>query len=550
MFGIETKKKLKLALEENQKLKIETEELLNKYGTIINFDDEIELKRNVIIDLDKKIGTLELKLEKIISDEQVLTTKINIKENDLQEIVNAVEKEINKQIQITNEISKASDVLTKLKAQLVESEVKRNAINSEIEETLKQDKQKRSEWERVHQERSDAQHVLQTLNDKYKRGLELFSKLEKEINLYEDTLEIGSFGLYTPQFDFQTSQDYKNNLEYNYEKQKQLIRNDQAAICNTEWTVGGSKTEGRKMTNQYKKLMLFAFNGECDSSIAKVKWNNAAKTRERIDKSFESVNKLGISQNVHLSVELLKLKFEELALVHEYEIKVHAEKEEQRRIRELMREEEKAQKEFERAQKEAEDEERRFQKALEKAKSELSVANQQDMQQLNNQIQSLEVKLKEAQERKERAISLAQQTKVGHIYVISNIGSFGEDVYKIGLTRRLDPFDRVKELGDASVPFQFDVHAIIYSENAPQLEYELHRKFAERRLNRINGRKEFFKVSLEEIEEIVKQHSNAEIQFTKLAEAKEYRETLTLIEKMKKSVTETIVTTAFPSDLN
>ena len=113
-----------------------------------------------------------------------------------------------------------------------------------------------------------------------------------------------------------------------------------------------------------------------------------------------------------------------------------------------------------------------------------------------------------------------------HIYVISNIGAFGEDVVKIGMTRRLDPLDRVRELGDASVPFHFDVHAIIYSENAPQLENELHKKFNDRRLNRINNRKEFFKASLEEIEVFVKEHAGAEIEFTKVAEAREYRETL------------------------
>lgn len=163
---------------------------------------------------------------------------------------------------------------------------------------------------------------------------------------------------------------------------------------------------------------------------------------------------------------------------------------------------------------------------MDKARKELGSASQNEVDELNSQISSLEKKLQEAHERKERAISMAQMTKVGHIYVISNIGAFGEDVVKIGMTRRLDPLDRVRELGDASVPFQFDVHAIIYSENAPQLENELHKKFNDRRLNRINNRKEFFKASLEEIEIFVKEHAGAEIEFTKVAEAREYRETL------------------------
>lgn len=391
---------------------------------------------------------------------------------------------------------------------------------------------------------------LSLLNEKYQTGITIFSNLQNEINLYQDTLEIGSFGLYQPQFNYPTSNEYKSVLEENYQKQKQLIKIDLAAICNTEWTVGGSKAEGKKMTNQYKKLMLFAFNGECDSCMARVKWNNAAKTKERIENAFESINKLGVTSNVHLSNELLNLKCQELALTHEHELKQNGEKEEQRRVREQMREEEKAQKEFERAQKEAEDDERRFQKAIDKKKEELGTASSGTLTALTEQIAQLEQKLKEAHEKKERAISLAQQTKVGHIYVISNIGSFGENIYKIGLTRRLDPMDRIRELGDASVPFNFDVHAIIYSDNAPQLEYDLHKKFGDNRLNRINGRREFFKANLEEIEEFVKKHANAEIEFIKIAEAKEYRETLTLLEQLNSVIKDHTVESTYPISLS
>lgn len=384
----------------------------------------------------------------------------------------------------------------------------------------------------------ETERKLQELNETYQKGLSLLQTLEQEIALYQDDLEISSYGLHKPLFSFDTSETFKHELELNYERQKQLIKEDKAVICNTEWAVGGSKAEGRKMTNQYKKLMLFAFNGECDGLIAKVKWNNASKTKERILKSFEAINKLGVTQNVFITEDFLKLKLDELALTYEYEQKKYEEKEEQRQIREQMREEEKAQRELEKAQKEAEDEERRFQKALEKAKQELQSANTVNAALLQEQIKELEQKLQSAHERKERAIAQAQLTKVGHIYVISNIGSFGEDVYKIGMTRRLDPLDRVRELGDASVPFQFDIHAIIYSDNAPQLEYELHKKFADRRLNRVNQKKEFFKVSLEEIEAFVKQHANAEIEFTKLAEAREYRETLSMIEQINKMINE------------
>jgi Domain of unknown function (DUF4041)/T5orf172 domain len=370
------------------------------------------------------------------------------------------------------------------------------------------------------------------LNTRYQNALSVHSGLESELALYQDQLEINSFGLYTPQFNFDTAEQFKVAIEANYEEQKQLIKEEKAIVCHTEWTVGGSKAEGKKMTNQYKKLMLFAFNGECDGLIAKVKWNNAEKSKDRIVKSFESINKLGATQSIEITTDYVGLKLKELSLTYEYEQKKYDEKEEQRRIREQMKEEEKAQREFERAQREAEDEEFHYEKALDKAKADMAKADNAGLEVLQDKVRLLEQQLAEAHAKKERAIAMAQLTKAGHIYIISNIGSFGEDVYKMGMTRRLDPLDRVRELGDASVPFLFDVHAVIYSDNAPQLEYELHQKFSERRINRINNRKEFFRVSLDEIQDFVNRHTGAEIAFTKIAEARDYRETLTMLDKL------------------
>ncbi|OJX00124.1 MAG: chromosome partitioning protein ParA [Bacteroidetes bacterium 43-93] len=378
-------------------------------------------------------------------------------------------------------------------------------------------------------ELSRIQADIDSLNEKYVQSLSIYKKLEGEISAYENTLDLYEFGLYKPQFNFDHSEQYRLALEVNYDKQKICISNNLAIVCKTEWTVSGSVVEGRKLTRQYTKLMTYAFNGECDSLIAKVKWNNIDKTKERIIKAFENINKLGQVHNIQVTEAFLALKIEELSLTYEYELKKHEEKEEQRRIREQMKEEEKVRKEYERLQKEAEDEEARFKKAINKTQKELESASQSEVDELNKKIKDLEKSLLEAQEKKERAISLAQMTKVGHIYVISNHGSFGEDIYKIGMTRRIDPLDRVKELGDASVPFQFDVHAIIYSENAPQLEYDIHRKFASYRLNKVNNRKEFFRVSIDEIEQFVLAHTNAAIQFTKMAEAREFRQTQSLL---------------------
>lgn len=166
-----------------------------------------------------------------------------------------------------------------------------------------------------------------------------------------------------------------------------------------------------------------------------------------------------------------------------------------------------------------------YAEALEKARRQLEQATGQKHAEFEAKIADLELKLADAEAQRQRAISQAQLTKIGHVYVISNIGSFGEDIYKIGMTRRLDPMDRVKELGGASVPFSFDVHAMIYSQNAPALENALHKAFNERRLNKVNFRKEFFHVTLAEIEKVVVEN-HGQIQFTKLAEAEEFRKSL------------------------
>lgn len=390
------------------------------------------------------------------------------------------------------------------------------------------------------------QKAAEELREKYHNGKELLTKLERDINLFESDLDTIDFGIYKPIFNLDDSEAYKLMLTEIVNRQKDFIQRERAAICTTTWTVEGSEAKGRAMIRQYIKLTLRAFNGEADSLIAKVKWNNIARFEERLKRAHEAINKLGKSNHVHITDDYLQLKLDELHLVHELEVKKYEEKEEQRQIREQMREEEKAQRELERAQREAEDEEKRFEKALEQAQKKLEKAQGKELDQLSNQILELQRQLEQAHEAKERAISRAQMTRSGHVYIISNIGSFGENRYKIGMTRRLEPMDRVKELGDASVPFEFDVHAMIYSEDAPGLENTLHKIFNEKRVNMVNYRKEFFNVSLQEIEEAIKENTDAEFHITKAAEAKEYRETLSILTAPIQAETKAPQVAAYP----
>lgn len=280
-------------------------------------------------------------------------------------------------------------------------------------------------------------------------------------------------------------------------------------------------------------FVVDAFNGKVDSILSKTKRDNYGKLEQQIRDAYQMVNMNGQAfRNARITPEYLDARLQELkwaVAVMELRMK---EQEEQRRIREQMREEAKARREFERAQKAAAKEEELLRKAMEKAQSMLEKASEEQRAKYEAQLADYAEKLKAAKEKSQRALSMAQQTRRGNVYVISNVGSFGENVYKVGMTRRLEPLERVRELGDASVPFAFDVHAIIESEDAPALEHMLHQELAMMQVNKVNPRKEFFRVSLSDIRALVETHGLS-VNWTMTAEAAEYHETLAIEERMK-----------------
>lgn len=356
--------------------------------------------------------------------------------------------------------------------------------------------------------------------------------LKLEVQSVEETQEMQLFGFYHAKYNFDSSERYSQRLDTIRAEQKQMIKEKLAATCDTEWTVEGSKAKGRKMVKDQIKLLLRSFNGESDAAVAKARYNNVVALDKRINKSFVQINRMAEVNQISLSRKYLEFKLQELYLSHEFQEKKEEEKEEQRRIREQMREEEKVARELKKATDDAEKEEDVKRIALEQARAELDAKAGQQTKKLEELVSKLENELQEALDRKAKAIARAQLTKSGHVYVLSNIGSFGEGVYKIGMTRRLEPLERVKELGDSSVPFYFDVHAMIYSENAPELETKLHKHFATRRVNMVNLRREFFRVTLDEIREGVSKHFG-EITFVTVPEAEQYRETLSLLAEME-----------------
>lgn len=359
-------------------------------------------------------------------------------------------------------------------------------------------------------------------------------RLRHQLVALSDEEYFADFGIYSTRYDFPTSDRYRAALDEIRARQKAAVKAGNAAVCQLNWTVEGSEAKGRKMTADNLKLMIRAFNGECDAAIVKVTYKNVAAIEQRIWKAKEQIDRLNAVNRCELTQAYAQLKVQELHLFYEYERKKEAERQEQRELREQIREEQRAQQELDKARQQAEDEEARYQAALEKARAEAQRAVGAKHFKLESKIADLEAKLLEAQAKKERAISLAQQTRAGCVYVISNIGSFGEGVYKIGMTRRENPKDRVKELGDASVPFYFDVHAFIRSNDAPTLERALHRRFADRRVNLVNERKEFFYITLDELSRAVAE-LHGEVEFTLAAEAAEYRQTVALRSKKASS---------------
>ena len=350
--------------------------------------------------------------------------------------------------------------------------------------------------------------------------------IKNDLSIYSPKMNLVEYGFFEePEYLFNTSERFQEEIKTIREKQKEMVKEGSAVDIPDSITIIDNDTQAKKALKGQMKLMLKTFNIECDDLIQKLNTKNFSNILERIERAANNIEKESVSFLCGFELDYIELKFKECELAYQYKLKKKREDEEQARIKEQMREEEKARRDFERAIAKAEREEELYQDALDRARKELELANDAEKDKLQAKLSFLEKQLAEAHEAKERTMSMAQQTKRGHVYIISNIGSFGEHVYKIGLTRRLEPMDRVKELGDASVPFSFDVHAMIFSEDAPALEARLHREFTNLRLNQVNFRKEFFKVDLDQIrEKALEISSDTEIEFTMTALAEEYYE--------------------------
>ncbi|MFR7908771.1 MAG: DUF4041 domain-containing protein [Oscillospiraceae bacterium] len=377
----------------------------------------------------------------------------------------------------------------------------------------------------------DLQETISLRENKVAELQNTLDQLNEQIVETNETVLLQSYGIYEPTYDFATSDEYKDALKSIREEGKAIIKNDISShLYNNSWTVNGDASKGKKMVNDMSKLLTRAFNSECDELISKVKYNNYDTFIKRIEKSFNAINKLGKVLGVSITEVYKNNRIRELTLAYEYAQKKQQEKEEQREIKAKMREEAKLQKEIEEARKKLEKEQTHYLNALAKINHQLSGASESEKEELISKKLELEEKIEDTEKAIKDVDYREANKRAGYVYIISNIGAFGENVYKIGMTRRLDPMERVYELGDASVPFNFDVHAMIFSDDAPKLENALHKAFEDRKLNMVNQRREFFNVTLDEIKKVVKENYDKTVEFIDLPEAEQYR----VSEKMRK----------------
>ena len=373
---------------------------------------------------------------------------------------------------------------------------------------------------------NENKNIIDTLNKTISELNQEIKEKKNQLSVFDVDIDAQEYGLYKPTFEFANSDLYKDRLKELRDKQKECIKNDSAAFGSTNWTVDGSQAKGRAMVKDNKKLLLRAFNVECDDIVSKVKVSNLDKSIERINKISEQISKLGKTMSISIAPGYIRLKIEVVKLALDFQQKKQEEKELQKELRAQEREEAKVLKEIEEERKRLIKEQSHYQNALKSLLAQIEKNGETEdllekKAQLENQINDTSTAIENVDYRE-------ANRKAGYVYIISNIGAFGENVYKIGMTRRLDPHERVDELGDASVPFNFDIHALIFTEDAPKLEAALHNAFESKKLNKINSRREFFAVSLEEIKNEVRKNFDKTVEWVDIPEAEQYRQSLLL----------------------
>ncbi len=503
-----------------QQLKEGYEDVKRSREVLLEFElkslaDRIREEKN---SLTRVIEENKRKLKESLSELKKNLFEATGKYYEIQKNLNQAEDTIRSASQIEAELSLTERLLASRKGEIETAETRLEAINKKHAEV------RVLALIELEEEKTSLTKQIDSLKNEINQNEKILKAIKNTIEGYGTEYMIPGRNLLDELAEDMSHTDSGERLKSARRKTKTMVTGGVAADCDYS---------ERIRRNTAINFVVDAFNGKVDSILSQVKRDNYGVLHQKILDAFEIVNLNGVAfRNARIKKDYMLARIDELnAGTIAYELRLR-EREEQRRIQEQMREEEKVRREYERAIKEAEKEEEAIRKAVQKAEEQLKEATESQRIKYEQQLEELHARLKAAEEKNQRAISMASQTKSGHVYIISNIGSFGENVYKIGMTRRLEPNDRVHELGDASVPFPFDIHAMIHSEDAPKLEKELHQYFLLNQVNKVNFRKEFFRINLEEIRKEIDLLGIESVHWTMTADATQFRETLAIEKKI------------------
>jgi hypothetical protein len=401
-----------------------------------------------------------------------------------------------------------------------ELQAKKEEMNNIDEKLMQMEKDKEEE---LRIKLADKEAEIKNMDQELK-------SLQEQLALAKDEDEMQTYGLYEPHYDFENATAYKEKLDEIKRKQKESVKDKTAAWGNPNMRLDGDLRKGQAMINDNIKQIIRTFNTECDGIIRKVKHSNMEASEKRIRKSYETLNKLNERVGVRIQPKYLDLKLEELHLAYEYQVKKQEEKELLAEAREREREEKKLRQKLEKEKNKFNRENNRINNELADAEAKLQAANDEEKAKLQAEIDKLKAALEKNNEEIEKIDKWEETPGAGYVYIISNIGSFGEDVYKIGVTRRDDPEERIRELSNASVPFKYDSHVFIFSEDAYNLESSLHERFDNKRVNKVNRRKEFFNIGIDDVKKIVEENKASVHSFVEEPEAEEYYDSLKMAE--------------------
>lgn len=353
---------------------------------------------------------------------------------------------------------------------------------------------------------SELVHEIQTLREQYDDAVTEIELLKRDVEAMHDV------GIYNYRHPLDNAVAYQDALNSIKTQIKAFVAEGHAIEASTRFTFDNSLAKGRKMTAELAKLMLRAYNAEAENCVRYVKAGNLPSAEKRLSGAAMSIARYASMMEMRINPDYHALRLRELELTADYQMKVQEEREAAREERARLREEQQAEREL-RAERERLEKERAHYANVLAALS--ASAGEDERLNLEGKIAEIDGRIAENDYR-------TANIRAGYVYVISNVGSFGPDIVKIGLTRRLEPMDRVRELGDASVPFGFDVHALFFSDDAVSVEAELHRRFAHTRVNRVNLRREYFYATPSELKTALTEVAGNLLEFTEIAEAEQF----------------------------